>query len=64
MEIVVPSSEHSLLTRKEAATKLRVSLPTLDKLILEQKLPTVIVRKRVFIADEKLSSFIQKGGAT
>lgn len=63
METIVQSSNYQLLTRKEAAGKLRISLITLDKLIHEQKLPAVRLGRRVLIAGDQLSAFIQKGGA-
>lgn len=63
MEKVVPSSNQSLFTRKEAADKLRISLVTLDNLIKKKKLLSVIIGRRRLITQEELNSFINKGGS-
>lgn len=63
MKNVVASSGHSLLTRKEAAQKLRISLFTLDKLISSNKLPSITIGRKRLIEKDQFESFIQKGGS-
>jgi excisionase family DNA binding protein len=62
METNATLSDQSLYTRKEAASKLRISVTTIDKLISDQKLPSASVGKKVFINSDQLMAFIQKGG--
>lgn len=62
MEAVVASSDQVLLTRREAAQKLRISLFTLDKLISSHKLPSITIGKKRLISQDQINDFIRKGG--
>lgn len=64
METFVHQSKTNpaLLTRSEAADKLRISKVTLDKLISNHKLPAVSIGRRKLISSEQLTCFIQNGG--
>jgi len=57
----VVQSNQSLITRKEAAERLRISLTTLDKLISSQKLSSILIGRRRLISDEQLNTFINGG---
>ncbi|MFA5687742.1 MAG: helix-turn-helix domain-containing protein [Kiritimatiellales bacterium] len=49
-----------LLTRKEAASTLRVSLPTIDRMFKDGQLHRVFIRGRVFIRDSEVKSLIKE----
>jgi excisionase family DNA binding protein len=49
------------LSRQEAAKKLRVSLPTLDKYIREEKIRTQTIGRRVLIPEMDLERFLNRG---
>ncbi|MBZ5859446.1 excisionase family DNA-binding protein [Flavihumibacter profundi] len=64
MDKVVQSSNQSLFTRKEAAVKLRISLPTLDKLISSQKLTSLLIGRRRLISEQHLDTLINQAGGS
>lgn len=63
MEMILQSNNSNLLTRKEAAIKLRISLVTLDKLVSKNTIPAISIGRRVFISEDQINAFINKGGA-
>lgn len=50
----------TLLTRKEAAEKMRVSLPTLDRLAARSDFPVVRLGRSVKIPDQLLDEWVEK----
>lgn len=51
---------NSLLTRKDAAQKLDVSLPTLDRLIARSDFPKIRIGRSVKVPEELLDEWIQR----
>lgn len=49
-----------LMTRQEAAELLRVSLPTLDRLLRQNKLPVIRIGKSVRFRKSSLQAMIDK----
>lgn len=54
--------EKLLLTRKEAAEALSISVDTLDELRADGKIKAVTIGARVYIAVAELEAFITKEG--
>ena len=50
----------TLLTRKEAAMVLRISLPTLDRLLKVEKSLRLRVEGRVFVKKKELNAYLSK----
>jgi excisionase family DNA binding protein len=63
METPLQSTNQELLTRKEVADRLRISLTTLNKLITTQKLSSVHIGRRKLITEKQLNTFTNKGGS-
>lgn len=55
--------EKLLLTRKEAAAALSISVDTLDELRADGKIKTVTIGSRVYVAKAELEAFVTKEGA-
>lgn len=51
---------NSLLTRKDAAQKLDVSLPTLDRLIARSDFPKIRIGRSVKVPEELLDQWIRE----
>lgn len=54
-----PSAETALLTRTEVATRLRLSLPSVDKLASNGELGAVRFGRRVFFSRAAIEALIQ-----
>ena len=54
--------EQLLITRKEAADALRISVDKLDELRNEGKIRWVNIGFRVYFSPEELRAFVRKGG--
>ena len=52
-----------LLTRKEAAEALSISVDTLDELRTDKRIRAVTIGARVYYSPDELRSFITKEGA-
>ncbi len=52
-----------LITRKEAADALNISVDTLDKLRAAGKIKPTTIGVRVYYSPEELRAFVKKGGA-
>lgn len=50
----------NLLTRKDAAQKLDVSLPTLDRLVARSDFPKIRIGRSVKISEELLDQWIRE----
>lgn len=48
-----------LLTREEAMTELRISMPTLDRMLVAGELTKVKIRGRVFIRNSEVRAVIE-----
>ena len=55
--------EKLLLTRKEAANALNISVDTLDELRNEKKIRSINIGVRVYYSPDELKAFITKEGA-
>lgn len=55
--------EKLLLTRKEAADALNISVDTLDVLKSQKKIRSVNIGSRVYYSPDELKAFITKEGA-
>lgn len=55
--------EKLLLTRKEAAEALNISVDTLDELRSEKKIRSINIGVRVYYSPDELRAFITKEGA-
>lgn len=55
--------EKLLLTRKEAAEALNISVDTLDELRNEKKIRSINIGVRVYFSPDELKAFITKEGA-
>ena len=55
--------EKLLLTRKEAADALNISVDTLDELRNEKKIRSINIGVRVYFSPDELKAFITKEGA-
>lgn len=55
--------EKLLLTRKEAAEALNISVDTLDELRNEKKIRSINIGVRVYYSPDELRAFITKEGA-
>ena len=55
--------EKLLLTRKEAADALNISVDTLDELRRSNKIKYININSRVYVALAELEAFITKEGA-
>lgn len=55
--------EKLLLTRKEAAEALNISVDTLDELRSEKKIRSINIGVRVYYSPDELRAFITKKGA-
>lgn len=55
--------EKLLLTRKEAADALNISVDTLDELRNEKKIRSINIGVRVYYSPDELKAFITKEGA-
>lgn len=53
-----PNSFDTLLSRKEAAKALHISLPTIDRMLASRELERVTVRGRVFIRQSEIHRII------
>jgi excisionase family DNA binding protein len=53
-------SEKINLTRKEAAARLKISLPTLDKLLSENKLQASTVKGRILIPESSIENLLKQ----
>ena len=53
-----PDSGERLLSRKEAAQSLHISLPTIDRMLASHELGRVTVRGRVFIRHSEVQRII------
>ncbi len=56
--------EPLLISRRDSATMLGISLRTLDKLVQEKRLPVQRVRSRVLISRRALEKFVESSRAT
>jgi excisionase family DNA binding protein len=53
-------SQEKKLTRKEAASKLRISLPTLDKFLNEKRIAAQCIGKRILIPESEIENYLKK----
>lgn len=51
-----------LITRKEAAEALSISVDTLDELRADGKISAVTIGARVYFSPAELEAFVRKGG--
>lgn len=54
--------EQLIITRKEAADALHISVDKLDELRTEGKIRWVNIGSRVYFSPEELRAFVKKGG--
>lgn len=54
--------EKLLLTRKEAAEALSISVDTLDELRVDEKIRSVNIGVRVYFSPDELKAFVTKEG--
>lgn len=56
--------EKLLLTRKEAAQALNISVDTLDSLRKSHKIQAISIGSRVYFSPDELKSFLSKRGSS
>lgn len=60
LETPSPKNQEKLLTRKEAAEALNVSIPTIDRMLRDEHLPRRKIRGAVRIPESATETFIKK----